>query len=148
MSNDCLTVNIIDEASDCWVPCDSDGAPLRSNRDGYVQRVVVQPSGGARRSGQGGTRITAYVHQLGWWASRDFDPNVVLQYRTKVVARGQSMTVSHLCHFSACFNPDHLTLEPRWVNIYRDRCCKRRKGEECRCHYSRIGDPNKYEACL
>ena len=30
--------------------------------------------------------------------------------------------ISHLCHWPACMNPDHLVLEPRWKNWKRLYC--------------------------
>ena len=33
-----------------------------------------------------------------------------------------NMEISHLCHWSACINPDHLIWEPRWKNWKRLYC--------------------------
>lgn len=133
--------------SPCWLPCDDEGNLLRANESGYTQRVIVQPSGAANRSGQGGLRITAYVHQLGWWQKSRFNPVVVQSYRA-MVQRGLPMVVSHLCHNSRCFRPSHLTVEPRWVNEYRRICLLKRGGQACHCHYSRRGRPWRYKTCL
>lgn len=132
----------------CWIPASAKGEPLKHNKDGYVQAVIVQPSGSDNRSGKAGLRITAYVHQLGWWRGHRFDPAVVKRAR-RLVGAGFPTTVSHLCYNTRCFRPSHLTLEPKWVNIYRQTCPgRRRRGRKCNCHYSRRGKPRRYKKCL
>lgn len=130
----------------CWIPATVDGIPLKANKDGYVQTPIIQPSGSANRSGKGGLHITAYIHQLGWWRQHRFDSKVIMSAR-RLVSAGFPMSISHLCHNTRCFRPLHLTLEPNWVNIYR-QTCRRRKGRKCKCHFSRRGKPGRYKKCL
>lgn len=39
---------------------------------------------------------------------------------------GQGYEISHLCHNGACFNPNHLVVEPRGLNQARNSCRGRR----------------------
>lgn len=133
--------------SSCWIPANQNGTPLGCNSSGYVQKVIIQPSGHDNRQRIHGKRITAYVHQLGWWRRRHFRKTDVRVMRLKVL-NGQSMTISHLCHNKRCFRSGHLTAEPRWVNVYRDRCRLLRRVGDCRCHCSRLGVPDTYKHCL
>jgi len=133
----------------CWRPMHSrDRIPIQPNSSGYVQVGVVQPSGAQNKKGNpdGIPCINAYAHQLGWWAGTSFNRRVIRVLRRKVL-RGRSMTVSHLCHNPWCFRPSHLSVEPRWVNIYRAGCWLQ-FGLECKCHRSRAGVDHKYPSCL
>jgi len=134
---------------ECWRALGKNGQPLTANDSGYIQRTVVQPSGHQRRQGvRSGHTIVAYIHQLGWWSRVRFKKRYPRFYHHKVQS-GRSMTVSHLCHNKWCFRPSHLTVEPRWVNIYREGCRLRRTPSgDCNCHRSRGGVANKYKACL
>jgi len=85
----------------CHRAIKQNGRPLKSNSSGYIQRVVVQPSGFQRRKKlDGGPTIVAYIHQLSWWWSKSgFKRSKIEKYRWKV-QNGTSMTVSHLCHIT------------------------------------------------
>ena len=50
------------------------------------------------------------------------------------------MHVSHLCRFSLCVNPDHLSLEPAMINNERQQC-----GDYCKGH--KLGDVT-FPACI
>lgn len=62
-----------------------------------------------------------YVHRVAYMiAHNSYDIPAVLH-------------VSHLCHFSLCINPAHLSLEPQLVNNQRQKC-----GDLCSTH--KMGD--------
>jgi len=132
----------------CLRPMRADGTPRAPNESGYVQKVVIQPSGAQNRAGIGGMRITAYLHQIAWWRRKRFSPRSVNKRRAKTANRHQPVAMSHLCHNKWCFQKAHIIAEPFWVNVYRERCRLRRGYGDCQCHQSRHGVPNIYRTCL
>jgi len=58
-----------------------------------------------------------YVHRLSY------------MLKTHSLDIPEGLHVSHLCHFSLCVNPAHLSLEPPAVNVQRQRC-----GDQCGGH--------------
>jgi hypothetical protein len=58
-----------------------------------------------------------YVHRLCYMAVN------------KIYKIPNELHVSHLCHFSLCVNPEHLSLEPPQVNVDRQQC-----GDVCKGH--------------
>jgi hypothetical protein len=59
-----------------------------------------------------------YVHRLKF------------QVENKMQNMPNDMHVSHLCHFSLCCKPDHLSLEPQMVNNQRLSCSDRCIGHD------------------
>lgn len=40
------------------------------------------------------------------------------------IGHGSTHECSHICHEVACFNPDHIVIEPTQVNKSRNKCVK------------------------
>ena len=56
---------------------------------------------------------TVYVHRLSYMCSR------------KTIHLPAGLHISHLCHNTLCINPQHLSLEPQYVNNGRKDCARR-----------------------
>ena len=77
--------------------------------DGYVRWSITKGSTKAAFGYETGER-TFYLHHLAWYATGHNMPEPVKQH------------LSHLCHNSACFNPDHLVVESPVLNNNRKNC--------------------------
>ena len=54
-----------------------------------------------------------YVHRLSYMCSR------------RTMHLPESLHVSHLCHNTLCIKPEHLSLEPQYINNGRKNCLQR-----------------------
>ena len=88
--------------------------PGSLNTDGY-QQVNIRAASKVNKDIK---QQTAYLHHLVHWVATD-----------KIIS-SWSDSISHLCHHPDCVNEEHLTLEPLWKNIRRQKC---QGGSECEC---------------
>ena len=78
-------------------------------KDGYVRWAITKGSSVAAFGKVCGER-SYYIHHLAWYATDHDMPKPVEEH------------LSHLCHNSRCFNPDHLTVESPQLNNDRKGC--------------------------
>lgn len=98
-------------AAGCWLA--QKGANRADN--GYIQVSPVVLSGGRGVAGahkevvlpQGAHRMAVRA----WKSEEEF---------LRIVLDGEE--ASHLCHQKICFNPDHIVVEPKWLNELRKLC--------------------------
>lgn len=105
---------VVDESTGCWL---STNAP--SHEKGYVKQnlrntTYYAPVLDARKLG-----INPYVHQLAAVASGQGD---LLPLTSPTRPEDERFECSHLCHRHNCFNPAHVLVEPRWLNLARNAC--------------------------
>lgn len=95
----------------CWL------AQKSTNRadNGYVQISPMVESTGRSANGvhkeavlpQGAHRLAVRA-----WKSEEDSRNIT----------DKGWDASHLCHQPTCFNPDHIVVEPKWLNELRKKC--------------------------
>ncbi|KAK9236995.1 zinc-binding loop region of homing endonuclease-domain-containing protein [Lipomyces kononenkoae] len=81
----------------CWM------ATLKPDQNGYC-RVHLRK-----------LKVRPFLHQLALIADNRLA-------ELKKTLRSTSLDISHLCHNSSCFNPEHLLVESRLQNIRRQTC--------------------------
>jgi len=102
------------------------------DRDGYGRIKVTWslPDGSTVSKTERAPRIV-YMLKIHVYTKCDFPQSTELPDGTTV-----PLEVSHLCHQRLCVNADHLSLEPRSVNLERMHC----KGQQL-CHLCHEGYP-------
>jgi hypothetical protein len=92
----------------CWM------SATQPNRPGGYVKVnlsnTFHPDGSGNKIG-----VSVYQHQLSVVARGN---GAML----RLAGKGGRWDVSHLCHNSLCFNPDHVRVEPKWLNSLRKVC--------------------------
>lgn len=98
----------------CWL---SPNAP--SSDKGYVKQnlrnTTYYQTGAPPRK----LDINPYVHQLAAVAGGQ---GGLLPLTSLTRSEGERFECSHLCHNHACFNPAHIVVEPRLLNLLRNGC--------------------------
>ncbi len=114
-----------EKGGSCWAAKQESG-----HRNGYIKlnlRNTVGPTG--QKIG-----VSPWAHQLAAVAAGQGS-------QLPLTTKGE-YHVSHLCHNAGCINPDHVIIEPAWINEFRKFCAKAWAVrfpdgsflDPCRCH--------------
>ena len=134
----------------CWHPTKHASYNLEVSPDGYGRLRYLKSKGEGKRQayirdGKKAVRTVypkggIYLHHLAF-IMKGPEPVVCPRLSRRATFRSTDgtvsedvwLTISHLCGCNACFNPDHLVLEPHAINLSRNSCCAELCAHTNRC---------------